>query len=273
MVHRVNLTSNTIRGIYFERGTVTNMEQLLELISTLIDRGLRPGTVNETMKNHRKFHISFDDGYKEQLEVVQTLKEQFSIRKSHMTVAINVGNSLFKMHSGMDPIYLAMEYGIESDILPLFGIISNGTINSRIEQFKQISMQMPPGWHKKLHGTISHLPQNLSSLFLTSQNILELDKIATIASHGITHRDLRYHLEQSQKEIDESKHILEGLLNHEISIFCYPEGKSNNQIHQYCRDSGYTFGLSIRNIQKNNYCVGRYCVNRHYEDLMGSLYE
>ena len=130
-------------------------------------------------------------------------------------------------------------------------------------------MKSDPDWHIRLHHEMPHLHEKLSNLYLSSSEIVELDEFASIAVHGMTHRDLRYHLNQSEEEIRSSKKRLKSLLGHDLTVFCYPEGESNPSLHRYCRESGFTIGLSIRHEAKNDFCVGRYCMNRHFEEFRG----
>ena len=65
-----------------------------------------------------------------------------------------------------------------------------------------------------------------------------------IASHSLTHRDLTLLSdEEIEKEIKESKEILERYFGKEVLVFVYPYGKYENRI--------------IKNLIKNGYLLGR----------------
>ena len=98
-----------------------------------------------------------------------------------------------------------------------------------------------------------------------------MSKLFNIISHGIYHRDLRYHKDISKNEILDSKKHLEKLCNNPIEVFCYPEGKNDEDIWQMCKDSGYKFGLSINHAPNNPYKIGRYCINRDIAELLRDL--
>ena len=93
--------------------------------------------------------------------------------------------------------------------------------------------------------------------FLDTKDIQELYKISTICSHGITHRDLTYHKENSNIEIMESKNILEKIINDKISIFVYPEGNSDDDLYKFCKNHKYEYSLSIKGKRNNHFCIGR----------------
>ena len=78
-----------------------------------------------------------------------------------------------------------------------------------------------------------------------------------ISSHGITHRFLIDHKIESKKEILQSKLILEKLINQNIDTFCYPEGKNDIELQNYCKNAGYKYALSIRHEASNKFCIGR----------------
>ena len=271
MIHRIEMKPQSIPQIYHDRGMVVPIELLIDVITRLLDKGLRPGSIKEAVHDSNIFHISFDDGYSEQLTVCKELHQRLNISKSSMTVAVNVGNSINRVYTGMDVLYYAILMN-QSEILNRFFLDSSGeTELFSIERYKEVSMNNDPNWHIKINNEISHLHDQLSGVYLSSSEILELDQFASIASHGVSHRDLRHHQKESRVEIQQSKKILESLLGHEISVFCYPEGKSDSSLHHMCRDVGYSIGLSIRHENNEDFCVGRYCVIRHIQELWRSL--
>lgn len=272
MVHRVKNSTNEIQDIYFRRDMVIHIEDLCELISKFIDGGFLPGTIMDAVSNLNIFHLTFDDGYVEQLHVIGQIRKKFGLKKDHITVAVNVGNSLNGEYTGMDRIYLGMTQNKDhiSSFFP--EIYPDEDIGTRMQKFKEYSLGMSSKWHRNFHLHTPELNVLLSKLFLNAEQINELDNYANIACHGLLHRDLTYHTEESLKEINQSKESLEHILGHEISTICYPEGKSNQDLQEYCRRGGFTNGLSIRNEIGNNFCIGRYCVVRHKKELMRLFY-
>lgn len=89
---------------------------------------------------------------------------------------------------------------------------------------------------------------------LTPDQVLELDEDFEIGAHTLTHPNLlTIGTEAASYEIAGSKRYLENLLNHEISMFCYPRGKYSRSVVQLVKSAGfegartcnsYSFGAS-----------------------------
>lgn len=77
---------------------------------------------------------------------------------------------------------------------------------------------------------------------LTWEQIKELDKRGhTIGSHTVTHpSDLKLLYDQDlHYEIQNSKDMLEMVLGHNISEFCYPRGRFDDRVKSFVIRSGY----------------------------------
>jgi peptidoglycan/xylan/chitin deacetylase (PgdA/CDA1 family) len=75
------------------------------------------------------------------------------------------------------------------------------------------------------------------------------DPLITIAAHSLTHpRDLReLPDDQMQKEVKDSKQILEEQLGIPIRYFTYPEGKYDERVAEQVREAGYQAALTMSN--------------------------
>jgi len=74
------------------------------------------------------------------------------------------------------------------------------------------------------------------------------DKGIEIGAHTITHTDLTsLSIDLAEKEITESKSILESKLGYKINNFAFPYGKNNNDIQNYIKNSGYRSACSTIN--------------------------
>ncbi|NIA23393.1 MAG: polysaccharide deacetylase family protein [Proteobacteria bacterium] len=75
--------------------------------------------------------------------------------------------------------------------------------------------------------------------------ILAKNKLVTIGSHSLNHLDLkRVSGEIAEREINESKRELEGILGKSVEIFSYPFGKYNEKVRRTVIRSGYKMALS-----------------------------
>ena len=97
-------------------------------------------------------------------------------------------------------------------------------------------------WDKKKLGLYG---KEESFKILDWNQIIEMKKYGIIfGSHTNNHKILtNIPLEESYKEITNSKKILEEKLNSDVNLFCYPEGKMNNKIIDQVQEAGYDFGL------------------------------
>lgn len=85
----------------------------------------------------------------------------------------------------------------------------------------------------------------LVPLLVLSQ-ILEMQNYGIeFGSHGKTHSDLtKISREEANQEIVESKKILERQTGSEILSFCYPYGRSDEEIERMPHEAGYKFGIA-----------------------------
>jgi len=90
---------------------------------------------------------------------------------------------------------------------------------------------------------------NVGRSHVSWQQLKEMaaDPLITIAAHSVTHpRDLRELPEdQLQKEVKESKRILEEQLGIPIRYFTYPEGKYDKRVADIVRQAGYQAALTM----------------------------
>jgi len=93
--------------------------------------------------------------------------------------------------------------------------------------------------------------------YLSWEQIKELDKQGfTIGSHTMSHpSDLKLlYNEQLHYEIQNSKDMIETVLGHTISKFCYPRGRADQRIKDFVAQAGYieARGTGIPGIIKRN---------------------
>jgi len=101
--------------------------------------------------------------------------------------------------------------------------------------------------------------------YITTNHLIEMskDKLVTIGSHGITHRILpQLSAEEQQIEIQESKKILEDIINKEVFCFAYSHGQFNKDslryasIYDYCMSvAGYPLNFITK---RNRLLIPRY---------------
>lgn len=252
--HRIMLDNN-VEALYFDRKMAITYYTLEETIESYLRRGFSFGSIRQCLSEPNKyFCCSFDDGFKEHLEVAKRLHKKYDIPRESLIFSINVNHSLQQIYCGMDIIYYLAYNNRLKEVFAYFNLeYTDKSLLQNIEILKShyIVQDSPT-----LKDFSSFFACDLSFLFLDSIDIQTLSQYGVIASHSLYHRDLRKHTTQSLQEILESKHILEALIQQEVDIICYPEGKSDVILQDFCKQH-FKFGLSLAHKKDNNYCIGR----------------
>lgn len=273
MFHRVQNKSIQIPEIYKNRNMEVEIKELLSIIDLIQNNGYKIGSIQDTLDNSKFFHITFDDGFKEHLEVAQIIKSEFNFKPESITYSINIGNSLERRFSGMDITYQIMLNNDIHEIIKRFHLTKADSDSKLIELIKEKVLRMTPNELIRLHEEFGSDVNALEETFLNSEEVKELSKLYNIASHGQSHRDLTNHLQISSQEVTDSKAALEKLINKRVITFCYPEGRNNKALQDSCKRAGFEYGLSIKHEENNPYSIGRFCVNNHRKELMERINE
>jgi len=272
MVHRVECADSSIDDFYYQRNLVIKIDKLIEIINKIINSKFSFGTLTESIETGNHLHITFDDGYKEHLTAAKILKKEYGdvgLKKENCSFAINIGNSFLYEFSGMDLLYNIIKNNSIEELCSYLSI--NNQKNCNLDLLKKIYIKMNISEIEMIKNSFKFNKEILKNHFLNEKEVIKLSKLFNIISHGVYHRDLRYHKNLSKKEILDSKKHLEKLGIKPIDTFCYPEGKNNMDIWQMCKESGYKFGLAINHAPNNPYKIGRYCINRNIAEILRDL--
>lgn len=255
MFHRVELTkSQIINELYYKRSMVYKLSDLFQVIEKYINDGYIFGSIEQCFYLQKYFHLSFDDGFKEHLQLAKLLKKKYDLNYNDISFSINVNNSLKNKYTGMDIVYEIIEQG---ELDKLCELLKIKTTDFSINKVKQIIAKLKPEKLEKISNEFKTVTNALNDTFLNKNEVIKLSKLFKITSHGIAHRFLTYNKKDSEYEILQSKIILEKLTGKQINTFCYPEGKNDNSIQKYCKEAGYKYALSIRHEKNNLFCIGR----------------
>jgi Predicted xylanase/chitin deacetylase len=85
-------------------------------------------------------------------------------------------------------------------------------------------------------------------------------------SHSLTHKDLtRLKREEMEREIFDSKKIIEDKTGKEVKFFCYPYGFYNKEVIKLLEKSGYKGAVvnRKRNIEITEYTIPRIGIYGH----------
>lgn len=110
--------------------------------------------------------------------------------------------------------------------------------------------------------------ENVSYMSWKEIKEIASDDLFTVGSHAITHQFLtQLEIKEVEKEITESKRILEENLDRQIDAISYPHGRYNESIIDIVKKSGYKIGFTgdrIINKNRNNLLkLGRYAITRN----------
>jgi peptidoglycan/xylan/chitin deacetylase (PgdA/CDA1 family) len=254
-LHRIQVDNHKgIIDLYNQRNMVKRIDWLNEFIENQFKNHKLPGSILECLQDDKYFHLSFDDGFKEHFQVAVLLKEKYNLPYNSVSFSISVSNSIKHTFTGMDIIYNILE---DNRIGKLNQFLETNFSEKNISEIKTLIANLEPERLKDFSDYFSEYREQLKNTFLSKLEIVELSKLFQISSHGITHRYLINHKKESEKEISQSKVILEKLINKKIDTFCYPEGKNDADLQEFCKKAGYINALSIRHEENNKYCIGR----------------
>ncbi|EMQ6246231.1 polysaccharide deacetylase family protein [Campylobacter upsaliensis] len=253
--HRIDFyQNNPINPLYFDRKMAVSYFKLEQYIESYLQRGFCFGNIKQCLQEPNKyFCLSFDDGFKEHLEIAKILHNKYNSPKESLIFSINVNNTLSNTFCGMDLLYHLIDRKQIKNLFEYFKLDLTPITLDNIDILKQHYIKQNPEELCKFYETFK---VDLSYIFLDPKEIQELTNYGLIASHAILHRDLTQHKTQSKQEILESKMILEQMLKTNIDIFCYPEGKNDKDLWDFCKQAGFTLALSINHTHKQ-YGIGR----------------
>lgn len=119
----------------------------------------------------------------------------------------------------------------------------------------------------KLGGTADWVrnPQNAIPL-MSLQELRSLPQsLVEIGSHSMTHRKLpELSTEQALSDLQNSKLMLDDLLDREIHSFAYPHGCYNSQTMQLVEKVGYHTAYTTDGHRRINGQTDRFCIPRQY---------
>ena len=110
--------------------------------------------------------------------------------------------------------------------------------------------------------TTSYLGTNPRMLDHADVERMSKDPLVTWGSHGITHKSFT-DLDDSEldRELRESKSMLEDILNKPVKYLCYPDGKYDGRVIARARAAGYkaacSTGRTLNAVPLNPYAIKR----------------
>jgi len=125
------------------------------------------------------------------------------------------------------------------------GFISviNNAFPELIKRKIPLTIFVPTGYLGKRPGWINNKEnKSFKEVVITEDQLKKLknDELISIGSHCVTHSNLLLLKEQEiKKELTESKHILEEILEEDVKLLSFPHGAYNQKILELAREVGY----------------------------------
>ena len=88
MVHRIECNDSSIDDLYYQRNLVLKIDDLIEIINTILKSKYSFGTLKQSIETNHHLHVTFDDGYKEHLTVAKKLKKEYMDLKKNFALLL-----------------------------------------------------------------------------------------------------------------------------------------------------------------------------------------
>lgn len=219
---------NGILSIYFHNPPKALFEKIL---IWLVAKGYKfisvkelENNINQKLNNEKLVFISFDDGWKGNLELIEAIERwKVPVAIFIPTDAIEDGNYWW-------------EYSLIEGQQKYSGI--NNT-----EHFKQLSEEV---FNEKIAILKKKYRLERSCITLPELRRMSENEFVTIGSHSVTHPILTNTSFETQTwELKESKRILSKWLHDEIEYISYPNGDYNEDTIEIAKKCTYKLGFTI----------------------------
>lgn len=222
-----NSKSDGVLSIYFHNPSKDLFEKI---IKWLVAREYRfisikelDSFINNKQKHPKQVFISFDDGWKGNIELVE------SIEKYKVPVTIFIATGALKEGNYWWEYSLIKGQGKYSGI-------------NKVEEFKKLEED---AFREKLEILKNNYFLKRSCITLEELEKMSENEFITIGSHTVTHPILiRCSVESQTHELKESKRILTQWLNKEIKYLAYPNGDYNEETIEAAKKCGYSLGFT-----------------------------
>jgi peptidoglycan/xylan/chitin deacetylase (PgdA/CDA1 family) len=252
MYHRVQSKKcpdiEKFSDIYRIKETLVSEDVLREDIQFLLNQGWKSVSLEKLSQKEKAFHLSFDDGYVEHINVVAPALRKLGIREA--TFSINTGTFEKGIFPPLDIIYFSVSrYGM-ANILKKLDLPDGLNLNDSLSLFKKITNKMTVKDIEDLPGRLSLSSDDISFIkeqYLKPENIASLSYMGFgVCSHGFAHRDMRFHRKDSLIELIKSRKSLSNLLQKPVNAFCFPDGQYDSLLIGQCKKAGYETMLAIK---------------------------
>ena len=218
---------------------------------------------NIISEDNKTVHISFDDGYKSNLEFINYVTYKYKIPVSLYINVSFILNQKFPHEFILSNIF-------SSNSLPNsinhFNIQNFDNLSACYNEICNYLKFLAPDARDNFMNNIKNVEHFTDyNIFLDKNDLLKISKnpYITIGSHSYNHVPLSIYSHKDYgvifSEISESKNILEDIINKEIISFSFPYGCYNDDIIFALKSFGYKVSFTTNHLSEKfkNYIISR----------------
>lgn len=199
-------------------------------------------------KKGKKIIITFDDGYKNNLDIAYPILKKYDIPAT---------------------IYVTTEF-IEKNTYAWWDRILNSNTKLNLPELKNNSPQNIEKFVFQKTGLKPNSKKPSKYKFMNWMELKQISDIFTIGSHTVTHPILtQIPIRLAKNEIQNSKSIIEKKLKIKVNHFAYPNGNFNEKLINLVKENGYKTATAYKKgyfKSDQMYCLNRRGIN-HMDDI------
>jgi len=228
---------------------------------------------NNIKTKRKALTISFDDGYKNNLNYALPLLEKYNIKTTFFISGVCAEE--MEVRTLWSDMIACLSYFFRNEIIEIenFCFVNTFDKSAKLNISDFIKTLMPSDRERVLAMLINKYGLNdklkqIPSTYWELMNKEDIQKlafsgIAAVGSHGYLHYNLGIiGKSESASEMKKSKELLEGALNRNIDMIAYPDGSYTNEVKDQAEELGYDKQLAV-NYKCNDDFTDKRILNRH----------
>ncbi len=197
--------------------------------------------------------VTFDDGYADNLTLALPVLQELGIPATvFVTTGFLNGGRMFN-DTVIETVHQLPEAAFDLDSLGMDGLGGRFPINGNADRRDLVAKLLPkfkyatPEQRRELVGRVEAVSRKPlpDDLMMTDQQVRELHAAGVeIGAHTVSHPILRNLADDvAYRELSESRHYLEKLLDAPVTLFAYPNGRLDEDYNRTHVDQARTLGF------------------------------
>ncbi|MCD4696342.1 MAG: polysaccharide deacetylase family protein, partial [Bacteroidales bacterium] len=211
---------------------------------------------NEVVPKRKTISISFDDGYKNNLDIVLPLLEKYRVKATFFIAGMCTGD--MKIETLWSDVISVLRHFYPKEIIEIgpekFISYRHETTNERIQD--HIKKLSPDKRDKNLDNLIDSysladkikkIPEEVWKLMTRKELItFSRSKMVDIGAHGYLHYNLgNIDLKEAEKDLSLAKSVLEEAIQKPVFQLAYPDGSYSESVKDVAQRLGYENQLAV----------------------------